>query len=74
MRKNVQRNSDYDYNIVIEDRINQVAQKITDYLKSTDRMQKTIVFCATEEHAERMRIRQNSIVSPMLSQVVSKEA
>ena len=48
-------NSDYDYNIVIEDRIRQVASEITAYLKSTDRMQKTIVFCANEDHAERMR-------------------
>ncbi len=48
-------NKDYDYNIIIEDRINQVAKEITTYLKSTDRMAKTIVFCATEEHALRMR-------------------
>lgn len=48
-------NSDYDYNIVIEDRIQQVAKEITRYLKSTDRMAKTIVFCATEDAAERMR-------------------
>ena len=49
-------NSDYDYNIVIEDRIREVAQEITNYLKSTDRMAKTIVFCADEDHAERMRV------------------
>ena len=48
-------NSDYDYNIIIEDRIYQVAAEITNYLKATDRMQKTIVFCATEDAAERMR-------------------
>lgn len=48
-------NSDYDYNIVIEDRIQQVASEITAYLKSTDRMAKTIVFCATEDAALRMR-------------------
>lgn len=48
-------NSDYDYNIVIEDRIRQVAREITAYLKSTDRMAKTIVFCATEDAAMRMR-------------------
>lgn len=48
-------NSDYDYNIVIEDRIQQVASEITRYLKATDRMAKTIVFCATEDAAERMR-------------------
>lgn len=49
-------NTDYDYNIIIADRINQVAREITNYLISTDRMQKTIVFCATEDAAERMRI------------------
>lgn len=49
-------NRDYDYNIILQDRINEVAREITEYLKSTDRMQKTIVFCASEDHAERMRI------------------
>lgn len=49
-------NRDYDYNIILQDRIDEVAKEITEYLKSTDRMQKTIVFCASEEHAERMRI------------------
>lgn len=58
-------NCDYDYNIVIEDRINQVAAEITRYLKSTDRMQKTIVFCATEDAAERMRIALTNLNSDM---------
>ena len=49
-------NSDYDYNIVIEDRIEQVAREITRYLNATDRMAKTIVFCANEDAAERMRV------------------
>ncbi|WP_034566553.1 MULTISPECIES: EcoAI/FtnUII family type I restriction enzme subunit R [Capnocytophaga] len=49
-------NSDYDYKIIIEDRIREVAEQITNYLKHTDRMGKTIVFCADEDHAERMRI------------------
>ncbi len=48
-------NRDYDYNIIIEDRIREVAHEITEYLKKTDRMAKTIVFCADEDHAERMR-------------------
>ena len=48
-------NRDYDYNIIIEDRIVQVAKEITDYLKATDRVSKTIVFCATEDAALRMR-------------------
>lgn len=48
-------NSDFDYTIIIKDRIWQVASEITKYLKSTDRMAKTIVFCATEDAALRMR-------------------
>ncbi len=48
-------NSDFDYNIIIEDRIYEVASEITKYLKATDRMQKTIVFCANENHAQNMR-------------------
>ncbi len=48
-------NSDFDTNIVIRDRTREVAKKITDFLKSTDRMQKTIVFCPTEDAADRMR-------------------
>ena len=48
-------NFDFDTNIVIEDRIRQVASEITAYLKATDRMSKTIVFCPTEEAALRMR-------------------
>lgn len=61
-------NSDYDYNIIIEDRINQVALEITNYLKSTDRMAKTIVFCATEDHAERMRIALSNLNADMVQQ------
>ena len=49
-------NTDYDYNIILEDRIREVAHEITSYLMCTDPMAKTIVFCADEDHAERMRI------------------
>ncbi len=54
-------NSDFDYNIILEDRTQQVAREITEYLKQTGRMQKTIVFCANEDHAERMRIALNNL-------------
>ena len=54
-------NKDFDYNIIIQDRINQVAKEITNYLKATNRMDKTIVFCANEDHAERMRIALNNL-------------
>jgi type I restriction enzyme R subunit len=46
---------DYDKNLVIDERTNLVAKRITEYLKSTDRYAKTIVFCVDIDHAERMR-------------------
>lgn len=49
-------NTDYDYNIIIEDRIREVAHEVSSYLRATDPMAKTIVFCADEDHAERMRV------------------
>ena len=49
-------NRDFDYNIILADRIQEVAFRITEYLKKYGRMQKTIVFCATEDAAERMRM------------------
>lgn len=61
-------NSDFDYNLVLEDRTRQVAKEITNYLKRTGRMQKTIVFCATEEHAERMRIELNNLNADMVKE------
>ena len=61
-------NSDFDYNIIIEDRIRQVAAEITRYLKSTDRMAKTIVFCATEDAAERMRMALVNLNADMVKQ------
>lgn len=48
-------NSDYDTKIVLEDRTRQVAREITKYLRYTNRMDKTIVFCPTEDAALRMR-------------------
>ena len=59
-------NSDYDVNIILQDRIDQVAAEITRYLKATDRMAKTIVFCATEDAAERMRIALVNLNSDMV--------
>ncbi len=58
--------SDYDYNIIIQDRIDQVASEITKFLKETDRMSKTIVFCPTEAAAERMRVSLNNLNADMV--------
>ncbi|NLV82903.1 MAG: DEAD/DEAH box helicase family protein, partial [Synergistaceae bacterium] len=46
---------DFDRKIVIDDRTRVVAAKITEFLKKTNRFNKTIVFCIDIEHAERMR-------------------
>ncbi len=47
--------SDYDRTLVIEERTNKVAEKLTEFLKGYDRFAKTIVFCVDIDHAERMR-------------------
>ncbi len=47
--------SDMNRSLVLEDRDRVVAQRITEYLKATDRMAKTIVFCEDIDHANRMR-------------------
>lgn len=46
---------DFDRTLVIDKRTQAVARAVSDYLKRTDRFQKTIVFCRDIEHAERMR-------------------
>lgn len=46
---------DFDRTLVIDERTQLVAQTITDYLKRTNPMDKTIVFCNDIDHAERMR-------------------
>jgi type I restriction enzyme, R subunit len=46
---------DFDRNLVLEQRTELVAKKITEFLDTTDPYQKTIVFCDDINHAERMR-------------------
>lgn len=46
---------DFDKKLVIEERTDQVAKKLTEFLKGYDRFAKTIVFCVDIDHAERMR-------------------
>ncbi|MBU4312201.1 MAG: DEAD/DEAH box helicase family protein [Candidatus Omnitrophica bacterium] len=46
---------DYDKNLVIDERTQLVAHKVTEFLKMTDRFDKSIIFCVDIEHAERMR-------------------
>ena len=46
---------DFDRNLIIEERTEMVAKKLTEFLKGYDRFAKTIVFCVDIDHAERMR-------------------
>ncbi len=47
--------TDMNRKLVLENRDDVVARKITEYLKATDRYAKTIVFCEDIDHAVRMR-------------------
>ncbi|MCO2797607.1 DEAD/DEAH box helicase [Pseudomonas aeruginosa] len=46
---------DFDRNLVLEKRTRLVASKVWEYLRATDPLAKTIVFCDDQDHAERMR-------------------
>ena len=46
---------DFDRKLVIDERTDIIAQKVTEYLKGLDRFAKTIIFCVDIDHAERMR-------------------
>ncbi len=47
--------SDFEKLLVVEERRKEVARRITEFLKKTDRFDKTIVFCADIEHAQGLR-------------------
>ena len=38
-----------------------IARHLTDYLKTTDRFAKTIIFCVDQDHAEEMRRALNNL-------------
>ena len=47
--------NDFDRDLVIRERTEEVARRVTQFLKETDRLSKTMVFCEDVDHAERMR-------------------
>ena len=46
---------DFDKSLVIDERTESVAKKVTEFLKKTTRFDKTIIFCVDIDHAQRMR-------------------
>ncbi|MCT7966151.1 DEAD/DEAH box helicase family protein [Laspinema sp. D1] len=59
---------DYDRNLVIDERTEAVANKITEYLTKTNRFDKTIVFCVDIDHAQRMRAALANANSDLMAQ------
>ncbi len=59
---------DYDKNLVIDERTEAVANKITEYLKKTNRFDKAIVFCVDIDHAQRMRAALANTNSDLMAQ------
>jgi len=46
---------DFDKNLIIDERTETVAGKVSEFLKKTNRFDKTIIFCVDIDHAQRMR-------------------
>ncbi|MEQ9106322.1 MAG: DEAD/DEAH box helicase family protein [Limnobacter sp.] len=59
---------DYDKNLVIDERTEAVANKITEYLRKTNRFDKAIVFCVDIDHAQRMRAALANANSDLMAQ------
>ena len=58
---------DYDRTLVIEERTQAVARKLTEFMKGYDRFAKTIVFCTDIDHAERMRTALSNLNSDLVA-------
>ncbi|PIQ48699.1 MAG: restriction endonuclease [Cytophagales bacterium CG12_big_fil_rev_8_21_14_0_65_40_12] len=59
---------DFDRHLVIEERTQAVARKLTEFLKGYDRFAKTIVFCTDIDHAERMRSALSNLNADLVAQ------
>lgn len=59
---------EYDRTLVIDERTERVARRITEFLRENDRYAKTIVFCVDTEHAARMRQALISLNSDMVKE------
>jgi len=59
---------DFDRKLVIDERTEIVAKKVTEFLKGYDRFAKTIVFCSDIDHAERMRSALSKLNADLVAQ------
>jgi type I restriction enzyme R subunit len=58
---------DFDRTLVIDERTQIVAKKLTEFMNGFDRFAKTIVFCSDIDHAERMRTALSNLNSDLVS-------
>jgi type I restriction enzyme R subunit len=59
---------DFDRLIVLEERTRAIARHLTEYLKATNRLHKTLVFCVDQNHADRMRTELNNLNADLVKQ------
>jgi len=57
---------DFDRTLVIDERTETVARKLSEFMKGYDRFAKTIVFCSDIDHAERMRTALSNLNSDLV--------
>ncbi len=68
VEKRIYNKKDFDRNLVIDERTQIVASKVTEFLKKNDRFDKTIVFCTDIDHASRMRNALANLNSDLMAQ------
>lgn len=59
---------DFDRTLVIDERTQIVAKKLTEFMNGFDRFAKTIVFCSDIDHAERMRTALSNLNSDLVAE------
>src|ERR1019366_4692082 len=59
---------DFERLVALRARTEAIARNLTDFLKATDRFNKTIVFCVDQEHAEEMRKALNNCNTDLVKQ------
>jgi type I restriction enzyme R subunit len=59
---------DFERAVALMARTKAIARSITDFLKKTNRLDKTIVFCVDQEHADEMRRQLNNLNADLVQQ------
>jgi type I restriction enzyme R subunit len=60
--------NDFERRVALRARTEAVARHLTEYMRKTDRLAKTIVFCVDQEHADEMRRALNNLNTDLVQQ------